>query len=44
MAYWLDLFTVETWREFKGAGGEISGLRQSRWVRVKKMKPGDRLL
>jgi len=44
VTYWLDLFTVETWREFKAAGGNISGFRQSRWVRVKKMRPDDRLL
>jgi hypothetical protein len=44
VAYWLDLFTIETWREFKQAGGQISGFRESRWVRVKKMQPGDRLL
>ncbi len=44
MAYWLDLFTVETWREFKDAGGGVSGFRQSRWARVQKMRPGDRLL
>lgn len=44
MTYWLDLFTVETWEEFKAAGGNISGFRQSRWARVKKMRPGDRLL
>lgn len=44
MAYWLDLFTVETWREFKAAGGKVSGFRESRWGRVKKIKPGDRLL
>jgi len=23
MAYWLDLFTIETWQEFKAAGGRI---------------------
>ena len=44
MTYWLDLFTIETWREFKEAGGTISGFRESRWSRVKRMKPGDRLL
>lgn len=44
MTYWLDLFTIETWREFKEAGGTISGFRESRWSRVKRMQPGDRLL
>jgi hypothetical protein len=44
VTYWLDLFTIETWKEFKEAGGAISGFRESRWSRVKRMKPGDRLL
>lgn len=44
MAHWLDLFTVETWREFERAGGSISGFRESRWPQVRKIRPGDRLL
>jgi len=44
VTYWLDLFTIETWKEFKEAGGTISGFRESRWSRVQRMKPGDRLL
>ncbi|GAA6524372.1 hypothetical protein [Intrasporangium sp. DVR] len=44
MTYWLDLFTVETWQEFKAAGATTSGFRESRWGRVRKMKPGDLLL
>lgn len=44
LAYWLDLFTVETWREFERSGGTISGFRESRWGLVRKMKPDDRLL
>jgi hypothetical protein len=42
--YWLDLFTVETWREFLDAGGEVSGFRASRWPRVQKIREGDYLL
>ena len=44
MTYWLNLFTVETWREFKEAGGDVSGHTSSRWSRASKIKPGDRLL
>jgi hypothetical protein len=44
VAYYLSLFTVETWQEFKAAGGKVSGFRQSRWGHVKKLKPDDRLL
>ena len=41
MNYWLDLFTGTTWREFRDAGGNVSGFR-ARQVRIaKKMKPGD---
>lgn len=44
MAYWLNLFTVETWEEFKAAGGEVTGFRRGRWSRAEKIRPGDRLL
>jgi EVE domain len=42
--YWLDLFTVDTWREFRGHGADVSGFSESRFSTVKKMKPGDLLL
>lgn len=42
--YWLDLFTVETWREFQDHGGDVSGFRESRWAIVQRMKVGDYLL
>jgi len=42
--FWLDLFTVETWKEFLDHGGDVSGFRESRWPLVQKMKPGDYLL
>jgi hypothetical protein len=42
--YWLDLFTVETWREFLAAGGDVSGFIEGRWKSVRQMKPGDYLL
>jgi len=43
-SYWLDLFTGVTWDEFKAAGANISGFRDSRWNRVQKIKRGDYLL
>jgi predicted RNA-binding protein len=42
--YWLDLFTVETWKEFRDHGSEVSGFRESRWATLQKVKPGDYLL
>ena len=42
--YWLDLFTGVTWNEFKDAGGNVSGFRESRWKTVQKIKTGDYLL
>ena len=43
-SYWLDLFTGTTWDEFKAAGGNVSGFRESRWKTVQRIKPGDYLL
>jgi hypothetical protein len=42
--YWLDLFTVETWKEFLDHGGAVSGFSEKRQVTVQRMKPGDYLL
>ena len=42
--YWLDLFTGATWDEFKKAGGDISGFRESRWKSVQRIAPGDYLI
>ena len=42
--YWLDLFTVETWKEFHDHGGDVSGFSEKRRTTVQKMKPGDYLL
>ena len=44
MAYWLNVFTVESWSEFKAAGGRIAGFPAKQWVRVQKIRPGDKLL
>jgi hypothetical protein len=42
--YWLDLFTVETWKEFRAHGANVSGFSEGRWSTVQKIKPGDYLL
>jgi predicted RNA-binding protein len=42
--YWLDLFTGATWNEFKAAGAQVSGFRESRRATVQRIKPGDYLL
>ncbi len=44
MAYWLDLFTGETWDEFIRHGGMVSGFRESRWKGMQRIKIGDFLL
>jgi predicted RNA-binding protein len=43
-AYWIDLFTVETWKEFQDHGSDVSGFSEKRWVTVQRMKPTDYLL
>ena len=42
--YWIDLFTVETWKEFLDHGGDVSGFSEKRQATVQRMKPGDYLL
>src|SRR6266516_7110158 len=42
--YWIDLFTVETWKEFQDHGSDVSGFSEKRWATVQGMKPGDYLL
>jgi len=42
--YWLDLFTLETWREADEHGFNVSGFRRSRWPTVQKIKLGDVLV
>jgi hypothetical protein len=43
-SYWLDLFTVETWKEFLDHGADVSGFSDKRWKLVQKIRPGDYLL
>lgn len=41
MAFYLDLFTPETWDAFRRHGGEISGFRQQQEGIARRIKPGD---
>jgi hypothetical protein len=38
---WLDLFTLETWREAAKAEYRVTGFRASRQLYARKVKPGD---
>src|SRR5438874_885466 len=44
MTYWLDLFTGQTWQEFRDYGGSVSGFRKRMRNAVNRIKPGDVLL
>jgi hypothetical protein len=44
MTYWLDLFTGQTWQEFRDHGGGVSGFRKRMHNAVERIKPGDVLL
>ena len=41
--YWIDLFTIGTWKEFLDHGGDVSDFEKRR-ATVQRMKPGDYLL
>lgn len=40
----MDVFTVDTWREFRQHGADVSGFPLRRWNTVTRMRPGDYLL
>src|SRR5438132_4498249 len=44
MTYWLDLFTGQTWQEFRDYGAGVSGFRKRMRNAVERIKPGDILL
>src|SRR2546430_701623 len=44
MTYWLDLFTGQTWQEFRNYGASVSGFRKRMHNAVERIKPGDILL
>jgi hypothetical protein len=41
MAFFLDLFTPETWQNFRKHGAEISGFRERQTTTAARAKPGD---
>lgn len=43
-SYWLDLFTIETWKEFLDHGGDVAGFGETRRANVNRIRPGDYLL
>jgi len=42
--WWVQVFTLSTWRRFLERGGSITGFRDSRWNLIQKIKPGDQIL
>ena len=43
-SYWLNLFSGDTWQEFKAAGGSVTGFREGRWKTAQKIRRRDYLL
>lgn len=43
-AYWMQVFSEDTWRTFLGLGGRITGFGETRWNYIQQIKPGDTLL
>lgn len=41
MNYWLDLFTGTTWNEFRKAGANVSGFRETMRPYAPRVKAGD---
>lgn len=44
VTYWLDVFSVSTWREFRAQKQPVCGFPQRRWRSAREMKQGDLLL
>ena len=42
--FFLGLFTVESWREFKRHGGQVMGFNEKKAKTVARLQPGDRIL
>ncbi len=41
MAYFLDLFTPETWRAFRASGATVTGFRERHWRQANRVSKGD---
>ncbi|MDA7520696.1 EVE domain-containing protein [bacterium] len=44
VTYWLGLFNVDTWNEFKSAGMKVMGFNEKKWSIAQRLKEGDRIL
>jgi hypothetical protein len=42
--YFLGVFTVESWREFKRHGGQVMGFTDKKAAAAARLRPGDRIL
>ena len=42
--WWLGLFTVDSWREFKSHGGLIMGFNEKKAKIASRLRPGDRII
>jgi hypothetical protein len=42
--YFIGLFTVESWREFKRHGGQVMGFNEKKAAAAARLQPGDRIL
>ncbi len=41
MRYWLNLFSVRTWQDFKENGSNVTAFRANNWARAKPVQLGD---
>ena len=41
MAYFLDLFTPETWQAFRESGATVTGFRERHWRQANRVSEGD---
>ena len=44
MAYWIEVFTEETWQAFREAGGSVAGFPASKRAAASRIEAGDTLL
>ena len=41
MRYWLNLFSLETWEDFREHESSVTGFRENNWTRAKRIQFGD---
>ena len=44
MRYWLNLFSLRTWDDFRESGSGVTGFRPTNWTRAKSVQVGDLFL